>query len=359
MPPKLNKSHLAAPIRHNLSATAKLVITQGLLKLDETHLDYGCGRASDVERLQAAGYNSTGYDPYYFKCAIAPAADVVTMGYVLNVIQDPEERRAALRQAWSLTKKRLIVSANVRGNSSGGVDQGTITTLGTFTKFYNHIELKAYIESVLGFEAVKLAKDKFVVHRDGRQFIPLHYNEVLTAIDAIALSGWIPPAGVIIKGYCNDFKPRAGMDNLDNGEFPGRTRHYRLLAKERSPPGKSGLVRCLHIRDGIGSEHMEWAIAALKRRNEIAEMKFHCIEQKFLENSTKKMIQWLCWFSKNFHKPFSEIGKTMNLFFNFRHRFVCQLNSSRINFFNQSHNWILSFKGKSFSKTQYCLNSVK
>ena len=278
----MNKSHLAAPIRHNLSATAKLVITQGLLKLDETHLDYGCGRGGDVERLLAAGYNSTGYDPYYFKCTIAPA-DVVTMSYVLNVIEDPEERRAALLHAWSLTKKHLIISANVRGSSSGGIHQGEITTLGTFTKFFNHIELKAYIESTLGVEAIKLAKDKFVVHRDGRQFIPLHYDKVLIAIDAIALSGWIPPAGVIIKGYCNDFKPRPGTDGNDSGDFPGRVRHYRLLAKTRSLPGKSGLVRCLHIRGGRDSEHMKWAIAALKRRNQIAEMKFHCIEQKFLE----------------------------------------------------------------------------
>jgi hypothetical protein len=38
----------------------------------------------------------------------------------------------------------------------------------------------------------------------------------------------------------------------------------------------------LHIRGGIGSEQMEWAIASLKRRNRIAEMKFHCIEQNFL-----------------------------------------------------------------------------
>ena len=279
----MNKSHLAAPVRHNLSATARLVINQKLLKLDESHLDYGCGRGSDVEKLQAAGYKSTGYDPYYFPAAVSPSADVVTMGYVLNVIQDPEERAYALRQAWSLTKKRLIISANVRSNSSGGNHQGEITTLGTFTKFYNHIELKAYIESVLGFEAVKLAKDKFVVLRDGRQFIPLHYDEVLTAIDAIARLGWIPPMDAIIKGYCNDFKPRAGIDEVDSGEFPGRVRYYRLFAKTRSLPGKTGLVRCLHIRGGRDSEHMEWAIAALKRRNQIAQMKFHCIEQKFLE----------------------------------------------------------------------------
>ncbi len=28
-----------------------------------------------------------------------------------------------------------------------------------------------------------------------------------------------------------------------------------------SLPGKTGLLRCLHIRGGIGSEQMEWAIA--------------------------------------------------------------------------------------------------
>lgn len=275
----MNKSHLAAPIRHNLSATAKLVVTQGLLQLDESHLDYGCGRGGDVERLLAAGYKSTGYDPYYFKSAVL-SADVVTMSYVLNVIQDPEERREALRQAWNLTKKRLIISANVRGS---GIHQGEITTLGTFTKFYNHIELKAYIESTLGVEAIKLAKDKFVIHRDGRQFTPLHYAKVLEESEAIALQGWIPPMDAIIKGYCNDFKPRAGIDDVDSGEFPGRIRHYRLLAKTRSLPGKTGLVRCLHIRGGKDSEHMEWAIAALQRRNQIAEMKFHCIEQSYLD----------------------------------------------------------------------------
>lgn len=142
--------------------------------------------------------------------------------------------RAALRQAWSLTKKRLIVSANVRGNSSGGVDQGTITTLGTFTKFYNYIELKAYIESILGFEAVKLAKDKFVIHRNGQQFKPLPYEKVLEKSEAIARLGWIPQMDAIIKGYCNDFKPRVGTDEVGSGEFPGRVRHYRLLAKTRS-----------------------------------------------------------------------------------------------------------------------------
>jgi hypothetical protein len=275
----MNNSHLAAPYRNRLSATADTVLKTGLLSRTQTHLDYGCGRGGDVERLRELGYNCAGYDPYYFPGSVQ-SADVVTMSYVLNVIQDPLERREALLHAWSLTNKSLIVSANVRGS---GIHAGKFTPIGTFTKYYNHIELKAYIESTLGYEAVKLAKDKFLIRRDGQQFTPLHYEQVLTKVEAIAQSGWIAPLGAIIKSYCNDFKPRTGMDSLDCGEFPGRVRYYRLFAKSRCLPGKTGLVRCLHIRGGRDSEHMDWAIATLQRRNEIAELKFHCIEQKFLE----------------------------------------------------------------------------
>jgi DNA phosphorothioation-associated putative methyltransferase len=227
----MNNSHLAAPYRHRLSATADIVLKTGLLSPTQTHFDYGCGRGGDVEKLRELGFNSTGYDPYYFPNTVT-SADVVTMSYVLNVIQDPIERRETLKNAWSLTKKHLIVSANVRGS---GIHPGEITNLGTFTKYYNHIELKAYIESTLGYEALKLAKDKFLIRRDGRKFTPLHYNEVVSTSVAIAQSGWVAPMGTIIKGYCNDFKPRPGLDTVDSGEFPGRIRYYRLLAKTVRP----------------------------------------------------------------------------------------------------------------------------
>lgn len=274
-----NKSHLAAPYRNYLSATAKAMLKHGLLSPDESHLDYGCGRGGDVERLTSSGYKSTGYDPYYFPTQ-PPQSDVVTMSYVLNVIADPEERRVALLSAWNNAKKRLIISANVSGK---GMSEGHFTPLGTFTKSYNHVELKAYIESTLGMIAVSIAKDKFVIHRNGKQFTPLHYDEVLCGSEEIAQQGWVAPTGVIIKGYCTDFKPRAGIDELDSGEFPGRIRHYRLLADTRCLPGKNGqLVRVIHIRGGRGSEMMQWAVDSIKRRNRILEMKFHCIEQSFL-----------------------------------------------------------------------------
>ncbi|BDA71574.1 hypothetical protein CAL7716_057400 [Calothrix sp. PCC 7716] len=275
----MNNSHLSAPYRNHLSATAKLTIKLGLLQKEESHLDYGCGRGGDVERLQTMGYNSTGWDPHYFP-GNKETADVVTMNYILNVIQDTSERRQALLTAWSLTKKRLIISANVRG---AGLHEGEVTSLGTFTKFFNHIELKAYIESTLGYETVKLDKDKFVVNRSGKQFVTLHHDEVINRANTIASKGWIPPMDCIIKGYCNDFKPRPGADFIDDGEFPGRVRYYRLLSKTRSLPSKNGqLVRVLHIRGGKNSEHMQSCIEALRRRNQIAQLKFHCIEQTFL-----------------------------------------------------------------------------
>jgi len=276
-----NKSHLAAPYRNHLSSTAKAMLKHQLLSKEETHLDYGCGRGGDVKKLRSLDYNSTGYDPYYFPDSPSQA-DVVTMSYVLNVIEDPQERREALFNAWNLTKKRLIVSTNVRG---GGLHQGEITPLGTFSKSYNHIELKAYIQSTLGFEAIKLSKDKFLICREiSRQFTPLHYDEVLVRSEAIAQQGWVAPVGTKIKGYCTDFKPRPGFDERSNPNFPGRIRYYRLIAKDKCLPGKKGqLVRVVHIRGGLESEDMKLAIAALKRRNEILKMKFHCIEQKFLE----------------------------------------------------------------------------
>lgn len=285
-----NKSYLAAPYRKHLSATAKILLKQQLLSKEETHLDYGCGRGGDVERLRSPlwgacrtlDYQSVGYDPYYFP-GVVEFADVVTMGYVLNVIQDPEERREALLNAWNLAKKRLIVSANVRGS---GIHQGKTTPLGTFTKFYNYVELKAYIESVLGFEAIKLAKDKFLVCREtSRQFTPLHHEEVIERGNAIAATGWVAPFHTVIKGYCTDFKPRPGFDEVDSGLVPGRVRHYRLHCKYPLLPGRNNnLVKVRHIRGGLDSEEMQWAIASIKRRNQIAQLKFHCIEQSFLND---------------------------------------------------------------------------
>ena len=77
-----------------------------------TFFDYGCGHGGDVQRLAQRGYTSSGWDPYYYPDAPRTAAEIVNLGYVINVIEDPTERCEALLQAWALTGKVLIVAAH-------------------------------------------------------------------------------------------------------------------------------------------------------------------------------------------------------------------------------------------------------
>jgi DNA phosphorothioation-associated putative methyltransferase len=77
-------------------------------------------------------------------------ADVVNLGYVINVIEDTAERREALINAWKLAQKVLIVAAQVliddrtRGVIAYG--DGIITRRHTFQKYYEQEELKFYID---------------------------------------------------------------------------------------------------------------------------------------------------------------------------------------------------------------------
>ncbi|MBR8841124.1 MAG: DNA phosphorothioation-associated putative methyltransferase [Stigonema ocellatum SAG 48.90 = DSM 106950] len=182
-----NNSHLAALHRKRLSSTARLILKRGLLSNDETFLDYGCGRGFDFQALESRGYNSVGYDPYYFPNTELKPADVVMFSYVLNVLQNSEERRESLLRAWSLTRKRMIVAAVVRGQAI--IDQGEFTKIGTFAKDWKHIELKAFIETNLGHEAIRLDKDKFLIERSGRRFTPLYYEEVMERVSAMPQGG--------------------------------------------------------------------------------------------------------------------------------------------------------------------------
>ncbi len=59
------------------------------------------------------GYTSCGWDFHYCPDASCSAAGIVNSGYIINVIEDPVERRKALLKAWGLTGKVLIVTAQV------------------------------------------------------------------------------------------------------------------------------------------------------------------------------------------------------------------------------------------------------
>ena len=59
-------------------------------------LDYGCGKGFDVEQLKSLGIDITGYEPFASdKYLQVPSGkfDIITNNYVLNVIENPEERK--------------------------------------------------------------------------------------------------------------------------------------------------------------------------------------------------------------------------------------------------------------------------
>src|SRR3954452_807300 len=81
--------------RGGLSRPVRLAVDDGLISADATSvLDYGCGRGGDVARLVRAGVQCTGWDPHHRPDGTLEPSDVVNLGYVVNVIEDLQERRA-------------------------------------------------------------------------------------------------------------------------------------------------------------------------------------------------------------------------------------------------------------------------
>jgi DNA phosphorothioation-associated putative methyltransferase len=147
--------HLTALTRSSLSAPMQLLFRHGLLPLGASVFDYGCGRGGDVAVLNAEGYVARGWDPHYAADAPIAAADVVNLGFVVNVIEDPAERVDALHKAFRLARTVLSVGVMLYGSEPAGrpFRDGFITSRNTFQKYFTQAEFKDYIEQVLHQEA--------------------------------------------------------------------------------------------------------------------------------------------------------------------------------------------------------------
>jgi DNA phosphorothioation-associated putative methyltransferase len=158
-------------VRADLSKPISLAMADGIVTHSTTVFDYGCGRGGDVQRLSAMGYVARGWDPAHLPDADMREADVVNLGYVINVIEDPAERLHALRSAWALAREVLVVAArpdwearSVTGRRHG---DGIITGKGTFQRFFTQEELRAWIDAGLEVRSVAAAPGVFYVFRDG------------------------------------------------------------------------------------------------------------------------------------------------------------------------------------------------
>jgi DNA phosphorothioation-associated putative methyltransferase len=166
-----------------LSLPVKNAIRDGILAPGCSVFDYGCGRGEDVRLLNDLGFPCRGWDPAFFPDAAREEADIVNLGYVINVIESQEERDATLLAAWALCRRVLIASAQIlvsgRGASQVEFGDGVLTSRNTFQRYFRQDELKSYLEAVLGREAVPAALGVFYVFRDeaaGQEFLSRRYR---------------------------------------------------------------------------------------------------------------------------------------------------------------------------------------
>ena len=167
---KVVDRHKTAIVRHELSAPMKLLAKYGFLSGDYSIFDFGCGRGDDLTELQAHGIDAIGFDPNFFPESEKIVSDIVNLGFVINVIEDRDERIDVILEAWELAKKMLVVSVMLA--SEGYISQftaykdGVITSRNTFQKYYTQSEIKEFLVSVIGDDAVALAPGIFAVFRD-------------------------------------------------------------------------------------------------------------------------------------------------------------------------------------------------
>lgn len=192
--PRPIERHRSAMRRARLSRPLATALAHGVLRADRSVFDYGCGRGDDVARLRALGFEAEGWDPAFFPARQRSSADVVNLGFVVNVIEDRRERAEALRAAWGLARSVLVVAARMvwEANALRGVDHadGVVTGRRTFQKLFAQDELRSWIEDSLGVRPVAAAPGVFYVFRSGEEAHELLASRVRrrVAVPSIAAS---------------------------------------------------------------------------------------------------------------------------------------------------------------------------
>ncbi|MFB4285065.1 DNA phosphorothioation-associated putative methyltransferase [Nonomuraea sp. MTCD27] len=164
------KRRLTAITRDALSVPARQAVLDKQILPGSSVLDYGCGRGGDVRALRRMGCEAVGWDPFYQPDVRLQPTAIVLLTYVVNVIEDPAERRRTLAHAWELAGTVLIVSARLtweRSKVQGEeFSDGLLTRRKTFQHFFDASELRKFVEDVTGVRAVSAAPGVVYAFKD-------------------------------------------------------------------------------------------------------------------------------------------------------------------------------------------------
>jgi DNA phosphorothioation-associated putative methyltransferase len=170
--------HKTAIARYNFSRPIQSLLEYNLFQDGITLFDYGCGQGDDVKGLKKMGLLVSGWDPNYKPDEPKKEADIVNLGFVLNVIEDQIERKETLIDAFSFAKKLLVVSCQIASSNTKNLGKtykdGILTQKKTFQKYFKQDELQNFIEKVLDTTAIAITPGIFYVFRspiDQQEFI--------------------------------------------------------------------------------------------------------------------------------------------------------------------------------------------
>jgi DNA phosphorothioation-associated putative methyltransferase len=186
--------HLTALSRSNFSAPVQSLSRHGLVRPGVTFFDYGCGRGDDVRGLLANSIDATGWDPHFASDAEKRSADVVNIGFVINVIESMRERVEALLGAYAHCKGVLAIAAMLSSQAAPEgrpFNDGYMTSRKTFQKYFTQAQLRDFIEHTLEENAIAAGPGVFFVFRDKdleQQFLSRRYGH---RSPTILSRGWI------------------------------------------------------------------------------------------------------------------------------------------------------------------------
>ncbi|WMS85623.1 DNA phosphorothioation-associated putative methyltransferase [Pleionea litopenaei] len=162
--------HKTAIDRNQLSQPMQILAKHNYFNGDYSVLDYGCGKGDDMRELEAHGIDISGWDPVHCLDGDLLNADIVNLGFVINVIEDKDERLETLKRAWEYADKLLIVSVMIAGESLirqfTPYKDGVITSRNTFQRYFTQSEFRSYIESSLDESAIAVGQGIFIVFKD-------------------------------------------------------------------------------------------------------------------------------------------------------------------------------------------------
>ena len=120
--------------------------------------------------LSSAGIQVSGWDPHYAPGTKLEEADVINLGFVLNVIEEPSERIEAIQAAFSLARRLMAVAVMLVGKADTSTlrpfRDGFVTAHNTFQKYFSQHEARALVSEAAGHEAIPVGPGIFFVFRD-------------------------------------------------------------------------------------------------------------------------------------------------------------------------------------------------